>query len=132
MKTPQSTGSVEIWPTQLSGLVGPVAEYQEPTNEQLANFLVIYAKHLPAFQHIMNDEPLSPAILEMAFERQPGFREVGLRHHKKFQEDMNEYTQGIREGTIQCEHIRPNSKRCPNRNEPGRMYCGLHTVIYEE
>jgi hypothetical protein len=104
-----------------------VTDYEEPTNEQLANFLSIYAEHLPAFQHIrIGNQSLSPAILEMLLERRPEFREIGLRHHKKFQEDIIKHAQAMNAGTLKCEHIRPNGMRCVNYNEPGSIYCGLH------
>jgi hypothetical protein len=35
-------------------------------------------------------------------------------------------TEAMREGKLQCEHILLSGKQCPNRNEPGTMYCGLH------
>lgn len=97
-------------------------EYVEPTNEQLAKFLVIYAAQIPAFQHLS----LVPAHLEMWLERHPEFREAGLRHHRAFVEDLNEFSRKMEAGELQCDHIRPNGKRCPNYNEPGSMYCGLH------
>lgn len=99
-----------------------MAEYAEPTNEQLAKFLVIYAGQIPAFQHLS----LVPEHLEMLLERKPEFREAGLRHHRQFVAQIDELSKKMQAGELQFEYIRPNGKKCPNHNEPGSMYCGLH------
>src|SRR5918993_5488365 len=93
----------------------------EPDNEQLANFLVVYAGTIPQFEGLH----LSPVVLEMQL-RNPIFRESALRHHRKFQEDMRQLSSKMEKGELQCDHIRGNGKRCPNHNEPGSFYCGLH------
>lgn len=104
-----------------------MTEYTEPTNEQLAKFLAIYAEHIPAWQALrLSDTPVSPAILEKLLESRPEFREAGLRHHRKFQEDIIKHAVAMSNGELQCEHIRENGRRCPNHNEPGSVYCGLH------
>lgn len=97
-------------------------EHTEPTNEQLANFLAVYAKKFPAFEHISPN----PAMLEFLLENRPEFREAGLRHHRQFVEGIDELVKKMTLGELQCEHIRPNGKQCPNHNEPGSYYCGLH------
>jgi hypothetical protein len=111
-----------------------VAEYTEPSNKQLANFLVVYAENLPAFQRIRlaTGGSLNPAHLEMLLESNPEFREAGLRHHRQFVEQIDEITRKMAAGELPCEYIRPNGKRCPNYNEPGSMYCGLHKESNEE
>jgi hypothetical protein len=103
--------------------VALVAEdYIEPTNEQLANFMTVYAARIPLLSHLA----ISPAILEYIFENQPEHREACLRHHRAFQEAITDLSQKIRAGLLQCEHIRPNGKQCPNYNVPGSHFCGLH------
>lgn len=98
-------------------------EYTEPTNEQLAKFLIVYAKHIfPGAEKL----ELSPPILESLLSSNPTFREAGLRHHRMFQDHIFEMTEKMEKGELQCEYVRPNGKRCPNYNEPGSMYCGLH------
>lgn len=99
-----------------------VTEYQEPTNEQLASFLVVYAKQIPGMGDLQLDAPL----LERLMDENPQFRAGALRHHKKFQEEIVAFGVKIAKGELQCEHIRGNGKRCPNHNEPGDFYCGLH------
>lgn len=96
-------------------------ESSEPTNEQLANFLVVYAASIPQLQGF----ELNPVILEMQLEN-PIFREAGLKHYRAFQKDMNKHFVQMKKGELQCEYIRPNGKKCPNHNEPGSFYCGLH------
>lgn len=97
-------------------------EYTEPTNEQLAKFLSIAAPQITGLN--LNPEPW---VLEMLLTRDPNFRENALRHHRKFQDQIHEHTEKMmRGGELQCEHIRPNGKKCPNRNEAGSLYCGLH------
>lgn len=97
-------------------------EYTEPTNEQLANFLVVYAKHIPGAGGLQ----LSPPHLELLMNNNPGFRAGALRHHRNFQDTISKLSEKMDKGELQCEYIRPNGKKCPNFNEPGRMYCGLH------
>jgi hypothetical protein len=100
-------------------------EYTEPNNEQLANFLSVMSPHIAGLEHL-NLKP-EPAILEMFLERNPTFRANGLRLHREFQEQIHEHTEKMEKGgELQCEHIRPNGKKCPNRNEAGSLYCGLH------
>lgn len=99
-------------------------QYTEPSNEQLAKFIVVYLAHIPGLAAL----PLTPDayILERQFELSSHLREAALVHHRRFQDQIFELTEKMNTGELQCEHIRPNGKRCPNYNEPGHMYCGLH------
>lgn len=97
-------------------------EYTEPTNEQLASFLVIQAKSDPR----MEGMKFSPPILEVLLSQNPKYREAALIKHRRFQDQIRELTRAMEEGKLQCEHILQSGKRCPNYNEPGHMYCGLH------
>lgn len=97
-------------------------EYTEPTNEQLANFLVIYAEMIPGMQNLN----LSPPILESLLSQNPQFREGALRHHRRFQGKADELHEKMIAGKLQCSQSLKSGKRCPNNNEPGSYYCGLH------
>jgi hypothetical protein len=103
-------------------------EYIEPTNEQLAKFLSVYAKQTPGLEQFR----VNPAILESMMALQPEYREAALRLHRQFQTQINNHTLLMKAGKLQCEHFRPNGKRCPNRNEPGSLYCGLHKEEHED
>lgn len=98
-----------------------MAEYIEPTNEQLARFLIIY---IPA-QSGLNLHP-SPTILEHLLESKPDFRKAALGHHRAFQDQINVIDERMKAGDLPCAYIRANGKPCPNRNQPGSYYCGLH------
>ena len=97
-------------------------EYTEPTNEQLARFLMVQARSDPRTQGLN----LSPPILESLLSQNPKHREAALRQHRRFQEQIWEVSRLLDEGKLQCEHILQSGKQCPNRNEPGIPYCGLH------
>lgn len=97
-------------------------EYTEPTNAQLARFLVIQAQSDPRMEGLK----LSPPILESLLSQNPKHRAAALQRHRRFQEQIRHVSQMMDEGKLQCEHILKSGKQCPNRNEPGRMYCGLH------
>lgn len=97
-------------------------EYTEPTNEQLANFLAVQAKSDPRMVGLH----ISPPILETLISMNPRYREAALRQHRRFQDQIREVTRKLDAGELQCEHILQSGKQCPNRNEPGIMYCGLH------
>lgn len=97
-------------------------EYTEPTNEQLARFLVVAAKSDPRMEGLQ----LSPPIIESLMSHNPKYREAALRKHRQFQDDIREYSRKIDAGEMQCEHVLLSGKRCPNRNEPGIAFCGLH------
>jgi hypothetical protein len=99
-----------------------VGEYIEPTNEQLAKFLVVYASTVPEMAHLN----LSAPILEHILDTQPEYRVGALKRHRQFQQEIHEVARRVEEGTLGCAHIRPNGKNCPNANEPGTYYCGLH------
>lgn len=92
------------------------SDYIEPTNAQLANFLVVYGQHWH----------LSAPLLENLMILYPRLREEVLRHHRQFRDQINDLTEKMEAGELGCEYIRPNNKKCPNRNEPGSFYCGLH------
>jgi hypothetical protein len=93
----------------------------EPTNRQLANFLVVYAKQIPLFDGLA----LNIGILERQLEFGV-YREAALKHHRQFQKQVDKMFEAVKAGQHQCEHIRPNGKRCPNFNVPDDIYCGLH------
>lgn len=97
-------------------------EYTEPTNEQLANFLSVYTRNIPDLRHLN----VSPAVLELVLERNPEHRATALRHHRAFQKQIDHLTAKVQAGELPCEHIRSNGRHCPNYNEPGSHYCGLH------
>jgi hypothetical protein len=106
----------------------PEREYTEPTNEQLAKFLVVYAKNIPALDNL----ELSAPQLELLMTNNPQFREAGLRHHRNFQDHIFEFTEKMEKGELTCEHVLNSGKQCVNYNEPGSMYCGLHKERYED
>jgi hypothetical protein len=102
-------------------------DYSEPTNKQLASFLMVYSQSNPIFAGLQ----LNPVILERLLDQNPGHREAALQHHRKFQDEIRELTRKIEAGELQCEHVLKSGKKCPNRNEPGHMYCGLHKEEHE-
>lgn len=101
-------------------------ETSEPTNKQLASFLVIYARHIPELGAIFGEMALNQDILERQMDLHPEFRETALQHHRGFQEQIEKGTRLMMAGKLQCEGRTKKGKRCPNRNEPGSFYCGLH------
>jgi hypothetical protein len=105
-------------------------EYKEPTNEQLARFLVVHAKSDPRIAHLQLQ--LHAPTLELLMNNDPKYREAALLRHRQFQDQINEVTRLMNEGRLQCEHILKSGKQCPNHNLPGIMYCGLHKVEHEE
>lgn len=110
-----------------SGVVTLVTdEYIEPTNEQLASFLVISAQSDPRMAGLR----LSPPILESLLSQNPKYRAAALAKHRLFQEQIYQISRAMEAGQLQCEHILNSGKQCPNRNEPGIMYCGLHKEEY--
>lgn len=102
----------------------PDQAHTEPTNAQLANFLVVYAKRFMGVggKHLS----LDASTLERMMDHDNTYREDALKTHRNFQKKLDEYMDKLEKGQMQCEHIRPNGKRCPNFNEPGKVYCGLH------
>lgn len=103
-------------------------EYTEPTNKQLASFLVLSAKSDPRMEGLH----LSPPILESLLSQNPKYREAALAKHHRFQDQITELSRMMEEGKLQCEHILRSGKRCPNYNEPGYMHCGLHKEEHGE
>lgn len=99
----------------------------EPTNEQLANFLMVYARQIPEAA----DLDLSAPVLESLMSQNPKFRAGALRHHREFQQRINELGAKMEAGELQCEYIRPNGKQCPNHNQEGSPFCGLHQLDKE-
>lgn len=93
----------------------------EPSNKVLANFLVVYAQQIPQFQGLV----LSSWEIERQLEI-PEFRKIALKYHKAFQQQIDDLHAKCVAGELQCDYIRPNGKKCPNRNTPGTYYCGLH------
>jgi hypothetical protein len=108
------------WPTRRSTLADLVPE--EPTNEQLAKFLVIYAKTVTGAENL----DLKAPVLETIMNHDEKYRQAALKTHRRFQQDIDEMLGKMERGELRCEHIRPNGKHCPNSNEPGSFYCGLH------
>lgn len=96
-------------------------EYIEPTNEQLARFLVVY---VPA-QTGLDLHP-SASILERLLETKPDFRKAALGHHRAFQDQIAMVDARMKAGDLPCAYIRANGKPCPNHNQSGSYYCGLH------
>lgn len=96
--------------------------YTEPTNEQLANFMSVYASRIPALGNLA----ISPAVLEHIFNTREDYRQVALKHHRTFQGKINVLSTKITQGLLQCEHILLRGKQCPNYNQPGSPFCGLH------
>lgn len=105
----------------------PDQEYEEPTNKQLANFLTVCAPQIVGEHSFFPN----PVILEKLLEK-PLYREAALRRHRRFVDEMNLLMEKMERGQLQCEHIRANGKKCPNFNEPGIFYCGLHRDEAEE
>lgn len=103
-------------------------EYTEPTNEQLARFLVVSAQSDPRTAGLN----LSPVYLEVLLSQNPRYREAALQKHRTFQDQIHQISRKMDAGELQCEHILNSGKKCPNRNEPGHMYCGLHREAHGE
>lgn len=100
----------------------------EPTNEQLANFLMAQARSDPR----MRGMRLSPPIIESLLSLRPDYREAALLKHRRFQEQINELSKALLAGQLQCDHILQSGKQCPNRNQPGHHQCGLHKSEEED
>lgn len=96
--------------------------YVEPTDEQLINFMIVYMPRLVGM-----DAPLivPPQIIGRML-KNPEWRKIALGHHRKFQDDLTKLMEKVERGQLRCEHIRDNGRHCPNFNQPGSFYCGLH------
>lgn len=103
-------------------------EYTEPTNKQLANFLIVHAQRIPATSSLV----LNAGMLERLLDQHPEYRAGALRHHRRFQEELNELARKQEVGDLQCAHILKSGKQCPNRNQPGSPWCGLHREEHEK
>jgi hypothetical protein len=99
-------------------------EYKEPDNEQLAQFMVIYAPRLVGEQH---DFQLNPIIIERLISQKPEFRAAALRHHKQFYDEAKDLFKKLERGQLRCLFVRENGKRCVNFNVPGSFYCGIES-----
>lgn len=97
-------------------------ERQDPSNEQLANFLAVYASSNYRFASLK----VSPAILEHIFDNNEEQRQVALRIHHRFKARIDEMIRKTQAGELPCQYIRSNGKQCPNYNRPGSLFCGLH------
>ncbi len=102
----------------MDNTVKPIAK---PTNEVLANFLVVYAKRIPGFKNL----DLSPVSIRFWLHDSEN-RKIALKHHQNFQQIVDEMHEACMAGDLQCDHIRRNGKKCPNHNKPGSYFCGLH------
>jgi hypothetical protein len=101
-------------------------EYTEPTDEQLVSFLSVY---LPSRMGLSPLGFASTELLKMMIEERiqdPAYKAQALKIHRRVSDEINEMSQKLEQGQLQCEYIRPNKKRCPNRNKPGSFFCGLH------
>lgn len=107
---------------RLSMSTGLMADPKEPTNEQLARFLVVYAQTKLGTQNLQLDAPVLQAMMDDNEE----YRQSALKTHRRFQQQIDEMFELMQQGRLGCAHIRPNGKHCPNFNEPGSYYCGLH------
>lgn len=103
-------------------------DYVEPSNEQLAKFMVVYSKTDPRAAELHIDHHM----LERIFDRQEKHRQACLKIHRRFQQEMLRHTAELIKGGLQCEYIRPNGKRCPNFNQSGSYFCGLHQESQDE
>lgn len=102
--------------------------YSEPTNEQLASFMTVYARNNPRFKHLA----VNPAILEHIFETKPEYRQNALRQHRAFQQQVHELSEKMLKGELRCQHILLSGRLCPNNNVAGSYYCGLHQEDEED
>lgn len=103
-------------------------EYEEPTNEQLANFLTVYSARLVG-EHNFD---LNPDILKRMLDSNPMYRASALKHHRMFVKEMKALHDKMERGKLRCAHIRPNDKQCVNFNQPGSFFCELHRKEYED
>lgn len=94
----------------------------EPTNAQLARFLIVTASDIPGGENLR----LSAPVLESLMSLNPRFRDAALARHRRFQDQIREMTVKTATGQLPCQHKRPNGKMCPNFNQPGTLFCGLH------
>lgn len=100
----------------------------EPTNEQLANFLTVYSARLVG----ENNFELNPDMIKRLLESNPMYRASALRHHREFVEAQKALHEKMMRGKLRCAHIRKNGKKCVNWNEAGSYFCGLHKKLYED
>jgi hypothetical protein len=83
---------------------------------------MVYAQRIPEMAHLQ----LNERILEELMDTNPRFRQGALLHHRRFQEQIHETERKMQAGELLCAHILQSGKECPNHNEPGSPYCGLH------
>lgn len=104
-------------------------EYEEPTNEQLAQFMVVIAPRLIGQDHNLQ---LDAGMLKRLIESDPRYYQTARRHHRTFHDEQKRLYGMMLEGKLRCSHIRDNDKRCVNFQQPGSWFCGLHKGEYEE
>lgn len=98
-------------------------EYEEPDNAALADFLVMYAPRIEGASALTNIH--AEGLLEL-LESNPIARQAGLRHHKRFWQEMRLRFRKLEEGNLRCAYLLPNGKQCANWNMPGSFQCADH------
>jgi hypothetical protein len=63
-----------------------MTDSKEPTNEQLAKFLVFYAQTTSGIEHLQ----LNPVILENIMSHDEDYRQAALRSHRQFQKEIDD------------------------------------------
>lgn len=104
-------------------------EYEEPTNEQLAQFMVVIAPRLIGKDHNLQ---LDAGMLKRLIESDLRYYQTAKKHHRQFYDEQKRLWGLMMRGKLRCAHIRANGKRCPNVNEAGSFFCGLHKEQFEE
>jgi hypothetical protein len=103
-------------------------EYQEPTNKQLAEFMVVISTRLIGEHNLQLDAGMIERLITSDFR----YKSTALKHHRRFHDEAKEMHAKMLKGKLRCAHIRDNGKRCVNFNQPGSYFCGLHKDLYEE
>jgi hypothetical protein len=103
-------------------------EYEEPTNKQLAEFMVVIAPRLIG-EHNLD---LNAGMLERLIESDARYYQTAKKHHRAFYDEQKRLYSMMLKGKLRCAHIRDNGKRCPNFQQAGSWFCGLHKEEYEE
>jgi len=102
--------------------VSETEDGDEPTNKQLANFLVATQPMVEGAEGLR----LIPDVLERILAANPHHRAAALKRHREFQDSIVETTKMMHDGTLPCQFRRTNGRMCPNFNKPGTYYCRLH------
>lgn len=103
-------------------------EYEEPTNKQLAEFMVVISARLIGEHDLQLDAGMLEHLIESDFRH----KSTAMRYHRQFYEEGKELHKKMLRGQLRCAHIRDNGKKCVNFNEAGSYFCGLHKELYEE